>query len=227
MELFGYDELRARAAAAARRATTRSSSASASRPSPRCAGWPRRGCSGSLAYGAGGWEHAGDPDAADRQGRGGHRVDPARPGPRDGVEPDRRRPARRRRSRTSRCCTATPRSRHKGMDTYGSRSLAVGGIARGQGRREGDREGQADRRAPARGVRGRPRVHRRPRSASGARDKGVGIAGGRVRGVRRARPARRRGALARRRRDATTRRTSPSRTAPTCARWRSTPRPGG
>ena len=36
-----------------------------------------------------------DPDAADRQGRGGHRHVAARPGPRDGVEPDRRRPARR------------------------------------------------------------------------------------------------------------------------------------
>ena len=53
----------------------------------------------------------------------------ARPGPRDGVQPDRRRPARRARSRTSRCCTATPRSRRKGLDTYGSRSLVVGGEA--------------------------------------------------------------------------------------------------
>ena len=33
------------------------------------------------------------------------------------------------RSRTSRCCTATPRSPHKGLDTYGSRSLVVGGEA--------------------------------------------------------------------------------------------------
>ena len=36
-----------------------------------------------------------DPDAPDRQGRGCHRHVTARPGPRDGVEPDRRRPARR------------------------------------------------------------------------------------------------------------------------------------
>ncbi len=35
------------------------------------------------------------PDAADRQGRGGHRLERARPGTRDGVEPDRGRPARR------------------------------------------------------------------------------------------------------------------------------------
>ena len=57
---------------------------------------------GALGYVAGGWEHAHDPGAADRQGRGGHRHLAARPGPRDRVEPDRRRPARRRRSRTSR-----------------------------------------------------------------------------------------------------------------------------
>ena len=36
-----------------------------------------------------------DPDAAHRQGRGRHRIQRARPGARDGVEPDRRRPARR------------------------------------------------------------------------------------------------------------------------------------
>ena len=53
-------------------------------------------------------------DAADRQGRGGHRLERARAGPRDGVEPDRRRRARAWRSRTSRCCTATPRCRPRG-----------------------------------------------------------------------------------------------------------------
>ena len=84
---------------------------------------------GALSYAAGGWEHASRPDAADRQGRGDHRDEPARPGARDRVEPDRRRPAGRRRSRTSRCCTATRRSSPKGLDTYGSRSLAVGGMA--------------------------------------------------------------------------------------------------
>ena len=39
-------------------AATRSSSASASRRTPRCAGWPRRGCSARWRYVAGGWEHA-------------------------------------------------------------------------------------------------------------------------------------------------------------------------
>ena len=51
------------------------------------------------------------PGAAHRQGRGGQRVDAARPGPRDRVEPDRRRPARACRSRTSTSCTETPGSR--------------------------------------------------------------------------------------------------------------------
>ena len=43
---------------AAATAGTRSSSASASRRSPRCAASPRRASSGSLSYGAGGWESA-------------------------------------------------------------------------------------------------------------------------------------------------------------------------
>ena len=50
-------------------------------------------------------------DARHRQGRGRHRREPARPGPRDGVQPDRRRPARASPSRTSRSSTATRRAR--------------------------------------------------------------------------------------------------------------------
>ena len=100
-----------RAEAAPRAATTRSSSASASRRSPRCAAWPRPGCSAACNYGAGGWEHADGPDAADRQGRGRHRAR------RRTARATRRRGARSSptgsasRSRTSRSCTATPRSR--------------------------------------------------------------------------------------------------------------------
>ncbi len=48
-----------------------------------------------------------------------------------------------------------------GMDTYGSRSLPVGGVAVAHGVRQGDRQGQADRRPPDRGQRRRPRVRRR------------------------------------------------------------------
>ena len=84
---------------------------------------------GALNYGAGGWEHADRPDAADRQGRGGHRRLAARPGPRDGVV-----------SQIVADRLGVPfedvevlhgdtRSSHSGMDTYGSRSLAVGGVA--------------------------------------------------------------------------------------------------
>ena len=100
----------ARAGGAPRAATTRSSSASASRPSPRCAASRPRGVLGSLDYGAGGWEAAGIRMLATGKVEvitGGVR---ARAGPRDGVQPDRRRPARACRSRTSRSSTATPRS---------------------------------------------------------------------------------------------------------------------
>ena len=53
-----------------------------------------------------------DPLPADRHGAGADRVDAARPGSRDVVVADRRRPARLRASTRSRCCTATrPSSR--------------------------------------------------------------------------------------------------------------------
>ncbi len=66
---------------------------------------------------------------ADRQGRGHHRHLAARAGPRDGLVADRRRPARGAvRGRRG------PARRHpdvavRGLDTYGSRSLVVGGEA--------------------------------------------------------------------------------------------------
>ncbi len=88
-----------------------------------------------------------------------------------------------------------------GLDTYGSRSLAVGGIAVVKAGRQGDREGQADRGAPARGQRRRPRVRRRHVQRQGHRPGRRRIGGPRVRGVRGARPARRRRADAGRRRD--------------------------
>ena len=75
-------------------------------------------------------------------------------------------------------------------------------------------------------VRGRPGVRRRRVPGQGRPGHGQDHPGGRAGHVRRARPARRRRADARRRRHRTTRRTSPSRTARTCARSRSTPRPG-
>ena len=69
-----------------------------------------------------------DPDASHRQGGGRHRLERARAGSRDRVVADRRRPAR----RAVRGHPGAAR-RHgglaQGMDTYGSRSLVVGGTA--------------------------------------------------------------------------------------------------
>ena len=56
--MFDYDDLRAEQQRASRRQATRCSSASASPPSPRCAGWRRRGSCRRCKYVAGGWEHA-------------------------------------------------------------------------------------------------------------------------------------------------------------------------
>ena len=127
-ELFGYDELRGRAGAAPRRR----------RPRParhrhldlhrdvRARAVPGAGLARLRRRRLGARERA---DAGHRQGRGRHRR------LRRTARATRRRSARSSptgsvwRSRTSRCCTATPRSRHKGLDTYGSRSLAVGGVA--------------------------------------------------------------------------------------------------
>ena len=62
--------------------------------------------------------------------RGGDRLHghlAARPGPGDELRPDRRRPRRGRPPTWSTCCTATPRPAPRAWNTYGSRSLAVGG----------------------------------------------------------------------------------------------------
>ena len=85
---------------------------------------------------------------------------------------------------------------HKGMDTYGSRSLAVGGIAVVKAAREGGRQGAQGRRAHARGVRGRPRVLRRAASGCRGTDKGVTIQDVALAVVRGAQPARGRRAVA-------------------------------
>ncbi len=108
------------------------------------------------------------PDAADRQGRGDHRHERPRPGPRDGLQPDRRRPAgsavRGRRD---------PARRHPGLPQGpGHLRLAVargGRRGAGAGGRQGHREGQAARGPPARGQRRRPRVQQRPLHRPGHR----------------------------------------------------------
>ena len=165
-----------------------------------------------------------DPDAADRQGRGRHRR-VARTA----------RGTRRRGARSSPTGSGVPfedvevlhgdtQIAPKGLDTYGSRSLVVGGEALVKAADKVIEKAKADRGAPARGQRRRPRVRRRPVHRQGHRQ-------GRRRSPRsRSRPSpattcptasSRRSTPTRR----STRTTSPSRTAPTCARWRSTPRP--
>ena len=102
-----------------------------------------------------------DPDARDRQGRGRHRGEPARAGPRDRLQPDRGRPARRtvrgRRGAARRHPGVRPGSRHLRLPLAGARRR--GGR---HGGRQGDREGQDRRRASARGQRRRRAVRERP-----------------------------------------------------------------
>jgi CO/xanthine dehydrogenase Mo-binding subunit len=84
----------------------------------------------------------------------------------------------------------------KGMDTYGSRSLAVGRRGHGDGLREGTGQGEARRRAPARVLAQRPRVHRRQVPRAGQPGGGPGHGGDLGRGLRRAQPAGRHGTVA-------------------------------
>ena len=94
------------------------------------------------------------------------------------------------------------RSSPQGMDTYGSRSLVVGGVAVHLAAQKVRREGPAGRRAPAGGGRGRRRVHRRHVLGQGLAGREHHDPGGRAGDVRGAQPARGHGADAQRRRDA-------------------------
>ena len=152
MELFGYDELRAEQQRAPRARATRSSSASASRPSPRCAASRRPGCSArsTTAPAAGSTRRSGCcPPARSRSS-------PARPPHGQGHETAWSQIVADRLGvpfEDVEVLHGDTQISPEGLDTYGSRSLVVGGDGAGQGRRQGDREGQADRRAPARGRR--------------------------------------------------------------------------
>ena len=160
LELLGYDELRAEQQRRRESNDPVQLGIGFSTFTEMCGLAPSR-VLGSLSYGAGGWEHAVHPDAAHRQGRGGHRLDAARPGPRDGVEPDRRRPARRavrgRRGAARRHRDLLPRA----WTPTAPGRWSVGGAAVVKAAREGGRQGPQGRRAPARGQRGRPGVRRR------------------------------------------------------------------
>ena len=205
--------------------TTRCSWASASPPSPRCAAWRRPGC----------WARCPTAPAAGSTPRSGC-CPPARS--RSSPAPPRTgRGTRRRGASSSPTSSACPFEdvevlhgdtaiSPRGLDTYGSRSLVVGGAAVVKAAREGGRQGPQGRRAPARGQRGRPGVRRRDvlrPGHAGHRHLHPGARAGRrsprttsPRGWSpRSTPTR-----------PSTRTTSPSRTARTSAPWRSTPRPG-
>ena len=155
---------------------------------------------GSLAYGAGGWEHAAIRMLPTGKVEVVTGTVAARPGPRDGVEPDRRRPARACRSRTSRCCTATPRSRTRGWTPTARGRWPSAASRSSRPRDKVIAKARQGRRAPAGGRRGRPRVRRRQVHACGAPTRQRSDPGDRARGVRRARLAGRHRADARLRR---------------------------
>ena len=112
----------------------------------------------------------------------------------------------------------------KGMDTYGSRSLVVGGEAVV---RAADKVIEKAKVVAAHLL--EASVDDIEFTAAGSRvkgtDKGIAIPEIALAAFDRAQPARRHGARRSTPTRPSTRTTSPSRTAPTCARWRSTPRP--
>ena len=213
-ELFGYDALRAEQQQR-RDAATRSSSASASPPSPRCAAWRRRGCSARCATAAGGWEHAtirmlptGKVEVVtgtSPHGQGHETAWSQIVADQLGVAFE-----------DVEVLHGDTQVSPKGLDTYGSRSLAVGGMAVVKA---ADKviekakpiaahllEASADDLEFAAGS-----------SPSGA-PTGHGDRRGRVRGLRGAQPAGRGGAVASTPTRRSTPTTSRSRTARTCAR---------
>ncbi len=217
----------ARAGRSGASATTRCSSASASRPTPRCAGWPRPGCSARCRTARAAGRRASDPDAADRQGRGGHRHHPARPGPRDRVEPDRRGRARRavrgrrrdaRRHRSPRPRAWTPTGRARWSSAASPCTMAAQKVV-DKARKVAAHllEAAEDDLEFAGGTFS-------VQGLAGREEDDPGDRAGHVRG---ARPARRAWSRRSTPTPCSTRTTSPSRTAPTCARSRSTPRPAG
>ena len=198
LELFGYDELRAEQAAPPGRRATRCSSASASPPTRRCAAWRRRGSSARCGTRAGGWESAsvrvlptGKVEVVtgtSPHGQGHVTAWSQIVADELGVAVRGRRGAAR---------------RHPDLaQGPGHVRLAVARRRRGRARRgvpQGARQGPRRRRAHAGVQPRRPRVHRRRVPGAAARPDAVEDPGGHgVRGVRRARPARRRRGDARR-----------------------------
>ena len=156
-EMFGYDDLRAEQQKRRESGDRVQLGIGISTFTEMCGLAPSK-VVGSLAYGAGGWDHATVRMLAPARSRWS-------PASARTARATRRRSARSwptgsaYRSRTSRCCTATPRSPPGGWTPTapGRWSRRRGG---GPCRRQGDREGEADRGAPARGQRRRRGVRR-------------------------------------------------------------------
>ena len=205
---------------------TRCSSASVSRPTPRCAGWPRPGCSAR-------WPTAPAAGSTPRSGC----CPPARsrwsPGPARTARATR--PPGARSSRTQlgvpfediRVLHGDTQVSPKGMDTYGSRSLTVGGVAVHGACEKVIAKAKVIAARHAGGAARGHGVRRRPVRGARATRRGQDHPGDRAGHLRRARPAGRRGARRWTPTPPSTRTTSPTRTARTCARPRWTPRPGG
>ena len=159
LEHLGLDELEAEQQARRERGDVKQIGVGFSTYNEMCGLAPSR-ILGAIRYAAGGWETATIRCLPDRHVPGRHRHVAARPGPRDGVVADRRRPARLRpvrgRGAARRHEHLVLRPRHlREPEPPGRRRCAL------DGGREDHREGARDRGAPARGLGRRPRLRRR------------------------------------------------------------------
>ena len=190
-ELFGYDELRAEQAERISRGDPVRLGIGISTFTEMCGLAPSR-VLGSLAYGAGGWESAsirmlptGKVEVvtgSSAHGQGHETAWSQIVADQLGVPFE-----------DIRVLHGDTQISAKGMDTYGSRSLTVGGMALGRRLRQGDRQGQGDRVENAGGPAGGGHVRAR-RVLRGQR-RGQDDPGGRAGHLRGARPARRGGAV--------------------------------
>ena len=223
LEMVGYDELRADAGGAARAGEANHLGIGISSYVEMCGLAPSR-LLGQLNFGAGGWEHAtvrflptGKVEVVtgtSPHGQGHETSWSMIAADCLGVPPE-----------DVEVLHSDTAISHLGLDTYGSRSLSVGGMALAQRVRQGRREGARDRGARVGGGGRRPRVRRRASSGSWARRHGRSRSR-RLRSTRSPRTTCPRGwSRTSRPTRRTTRRTSRSRSACT-SRWsRSTRRP--
>ena len=192
LEHLGLDELEAEQQARRERGDVKQIGIGFSTYNEMCGLAPSR-ILGAIRYAAGGWETATIRCLPDRHVPGRHRHLAARPGPRDSVVADRRRPAR---LRSVRGRGAARRHEHLALRPRHVRQPEPPGRRRCalDGGREDHRQGARDRGAPARGLGRRPRLRRRHLQRQGLARQGDDRQGRRLGGVRGAQPPRRDGA---------------------------------